>query len=150
VQHASDECPDRRPPLTPLQPMTQDAIDELNAVIRRLWREWSIPHHRAGLAEKNHMGPQQEQRMQRFRNEVRAILQSAFGNSIRLDLFGSSTNGFGFRFSDVDLCMRFAEDSLPLVRGTWEMDTVVSVMGMDKQRVGRISQTSMWGGGLIV
>lgn len=31
----------------------------------------------------------------------------------RLNLFGSSVNGFGFRQSDMDICLRFSTDEPP-------------------------------------
>ncbi|XP_047146010.1 terminal uridylyltransferase 4 isoform X1 [Hydra vulgaris] len=36
-----------------------------------------------------------------------------FDDSCRLSLFGSSVNGFGFRNSDLDLCLRFETDTPP-------------------------------------
>lgn len=38
-----------------------------------------------------------------------------FFSAARLELFGSSNNGFGFRHSDLDLCMTFSDLPVPEV-----------------------------------
>lgn len=41
-----------------------------------------------------------------------------FFSAARLELFGSSNNGFGFRHSDLDLCMTFSDLPVPEVNLT--------------------------------
>ena len=54
--------------------------------------------------------------MERLRSHLHSKLAAAnVGSFCRLDLFGSARNGFGFCFSDIDLCLRFKEDLLPQV-----------------------------------
>ncbi len=49
--------------------------------------------------------------------ELLGLLKQTFPyDQIRLDMFGSARNGFGYSFSDLDFCLRFEEEQLAQVR----------------------------------
>lgn len=46
---------------------------------------------------------------------MNCIAVRCFFSAARLEMFGSSNNGFGFRHSDLDLCMTFSDLPVPEV-----------------------------------
>ncbi|XP_075038200.1 terminal uridylyltransferase 4 isoform X2 [Mixophyes fleayi] len=92
--HSKDDCPEdfKKIDLKPLPPMNARFRDILDRVCRRCYDELS-PN-----ASEQHGREQILTYLERF-------IRKEFNGNARLCLFGSSKNGFGFRDSDLDICM---------------------------------------------
>ncbi|XP_069837721.1 terminal uridylyltransferase 4 [Dendropsophus ebraccatus] len=92
--HSKDDCPEdfKKIDLKPLPNMTPRFRDILDRVCRRCYDELSPS------AAEQHNREQILIYLERF-------IRKEFNGNARLCLFGSSKNGFGFRDSDLDICM---------------------------------------------
>uniref|UniRef100_A0A914XR29 RNA uridylyltransferase n=1 Tax=Plectus sambesii TaxID=2011161 RepID=A0A914XR29_9BILA len=102
VGHKEVDCPEKKlPENIPLSPMSQEFHDDVNAMLDCLHYANKITKYQINF-------------MEQLRQTLQAKLDAhLFPGNCRLDLFGSARNGFGFCFSDIDLCLRFNDDQLP-------------------------------------
>ncbi|XP_066863755.1 terminal uridylyltransferase 4 isoform X13 [Kogia breviceps] len=92
--HSKNDCPDdfRKIDLKPLPPMTNRFREILDLVCKRCFDELSPPFSEQHNREQILIG-------------LEKFIQKEYDEKARLCLFGSSKNGFGFRDSDLDICM---------------------------------------------
>ncbi|XP_070261230.1 terminal uridylyltransferase 4 isoform X2 [Myotis yumanensis] len=92
--HSKNDCPEdfRKIDLKPLPPMTNRFREILDLVCKRCFDELSPPFSEQHNREQILMG-------------LEKFIQKEYDEKARLCLFGSSKNGFGFRDSDLDICM---------------------------------------------
>ncbi|KAM8931073.1 terminal uridylyltransferase 4 isoform 2-T2 [Pelodytes ibericus] len=92
--HSKDDCPEdfKKIAVTPLPPMTPQFRDILDRVCKRCYDELS----------PNACEQQNREQILAF---LERFIRKEFNGNARLCLFGSSKNGFGFRDSDLDICM---------------------------------------------
>ncbi|XP_025144525.2 terminal uridylyltransferase 4 isoform X1 [Bubalus kerabau] len=92
--HSKNDCPEdfRKIDLKPLPPMTNRFRDILDLVCKRCFDELSPPFSEQHNREQILIG-------------LEKFIQKEYDEKARLCLFGSSKNGFGFRDSDLDICM---------------------------------------------
>ncbi|XP_053326372.1 terminal uridylyltransferase 4 [Spea bombifrons] len=92
--HSKDECPEdfKKIDLKPLPPMTPRFREVLDRVCRRCYDELS-----PNVIE--------QQNREQILVYLERFIRKEFISNARLCLFGSSKNGFGFRDSDLDICM---------------------------------------------
>ncbi|XP_069498286.1 terminal uridylyltransferase 4 isoform X2 [Ambystoma mexicanum] len=92
--HSKNDCPEdfKKIDLKPLPPMTNRFRDILDKVCKKCFDELS-PH----LFE--------QQGREQILAYLERFIRKEFNGKARLCLFGSSKNGFGFRDSDLDICM---------------------------------------------
>uniref|UniRef100_UPI0037E79874 terminal uridylyltransferase 7 n=1 Tax=Semicossyphus pulcher TaxID=241346 RepID=UPI0037E79874 len=91
--HLKKDCPEdfKKVQLDPLPPLTPEFLNVLNIVCEQCYTDFAPDELEVGVRE--HI-------LQDLQNFVRRQFAGA-----RLQLFGSSKNGFGFRQSDLDICM---------------------------------------------
>ncbi|XP_046725009.1 terminal uridylyltransferase 4 isoform X2 [Silurus meridionalis] len=92
--HLKDDCPEdfKKMELTPLPPMTERFREILDNLCRRCYDELS-----PSVAE--------QQRRELILASLERFIRKEYNDKAQLCLFGSSKNGFGFRDSDLDICM---------------------------------------------
>ncbi|XP_062960267.1 terminal uridylyltransferase 4 isoform X9 [Cynocephalus volans] len=92
--HSKNDCPEdfRKIDLKPLPPMTNRFREILDLVCKRCFDELSPPFSEQHNREQILFG-------------LEKFIQKEYDEKARLCLFGSSKNGFGFRDSDLDICM---------------------------------------------
>ncbi|XP_068095078.1 terminal uridylyltransferase 4 isoform X2 [Hyperolius riggenbachi] len=92
--HSRDDCPEdfKKIDLKPLPPMTPKFRDILDRVCRCCFDELSP-------------NPIEQQNREQILIYLERFIRKEFNGNARLCLFGSSKNGFGFRDSDLDICM---------------------------------------------
>ncbi|XP_075472458.1 terminal uridylyltransferase 4 [Ascaphus truei] len=92
--HSKDDCPEdfKKIDLKPLPPMSVRFRDILDKVCRRCYDELS-----PNVCE--------QQNREQILSYLERFIRKEFNDKARLCLFGSSKNGFGFRDSDLDICM---------------------------------------------
>uniref|UniRef100_A0A2K5JA75 CCHC-type domain-containing protein n=1 Tax=Colobus angolensis palliatus TaxID=336983 RepID=A0A2K5JA75_COLAP len=92
--HSKNDCPEdfRKIDLKPLPPMTNRFREILDLVCKRCFDELSPPCSEQHNREQILIG-------------LEKFIQKEYDEKARLCLFGSSKNGFGFRDSDLDICM---------------------------------------------
>ncbi|XP_053432479.1 terminal uridylyltransferase 4 isoform X7 [Nycticebus coucang] len=92
--HSKNDCPEdfRKIDLKPLPPMTNRFREVLDLVCKRCFDELSPPFSEQHNREQILIG-------------LEKFIQKEYDEKARLCLFGSSKNGFGFRDSDLDICM---------------------------------------------
>nr|XP_033771993.1 terminal uridylyltransferase 4 isoform X2 [Geotrypetes seraphini] len=92
--HSKTDCPEdfKKIDLKPLPPMTNRFRETLDKVCRRCF-ELLSPH------------TSEQQSREQILIYLERFIQKEFNEKARLCLFGSSKNGFGFRDSDLDICM---------------------------------------------
>ncbi|XP_066048925.1 terminal uridylyltransferase 4 isoform X3 [Chamaea fasciata] len=92
--HSKNDCPEdfKKIDLKPLPPMTDRFRDILDIVCKRCFDELSPP-----LSE--------QQNREQILASLERFIRKEYNDKARLCLFGSSKNGFGFRDSDLDICM---------------------------------------------
>ncbi|KAF4533213.1 hypothetical protein B566_EDAN011851 [Ephemera danica] len=92
--HARTHCPDNHfPPLQPLPPMQPFFIELLDEMSDRIFKNWSPTI-------------QEIETRQSIVNDLEDYLRGSYP-AVKLELFGSSCNGFGFHRSDLDICLTF-------------------------------------------
>ncbi|XP_037683150.1 terminal uridylyltransferase 4 isoform X2 [Choloepus didactylus] len=92
--HSKNDCPEdfRKIDLKPLPPMTNRFREILDLVCKKCFDELSPPFSEQYNREQILIG-------------LEKFIQKEYDEKARLCLFGSSKNGFGFRDSDLDICM---------------------------------------------
>uniref|UniRef100_A0A1A8DNP5 RNA uridylyltransferase n=1 Tax=Nothobranchius kadleci TaxID=1051664 RepID=A0A1A8DNP5_NOTKA len=92
--HQKDECPEdfKKIELNPLPPMNERFRNILDGLCRLCYYELSPSHLEQQKREQILVG------LERF-------IRKEYNDKAQLCLFGSSKNGFGFRDSDLDICM---------------------------------------------
>ncbi|KAJ8005520.1 hypothetical protein DPEC_G00118810 [Dallia pectoralis] len=91
--HLKKDCPEdfQRVQLDPLPAMTQVFLKTLNSVCKQCYRDFAPDELEIGVREH-------------ILQDLEAFVKRQFTGA-RLRLFGSSKNGFGFKQSDLDICM---------------------------------------------
>ncbi|KAJ8270264.1 hypothetical protein GJAV_G00112280 [Gymnothorax javanicus] len=92
--HLKDECPEdfKKIELKPLPPMTEHFRQILDGLCRLCYNELSPL-------------PVEQQKREQILVGLERFIRKEYNEKARLCLFGSSKNGFGFRDSDLDICM---------------------------------------------
>ncbi|XP_035278713.1 terminal uridylyltransferase 4 [Anguilla anguilla] len=92
--HLKDECPEdfKKIELKPLPPMTDHFRQILDGLCRLCYNELSPL-------------PVEQQKREQILASLERFIRKEYNEKARLCLFGSSKNGFGFRDSDLDICM---------------------------------------------
>ncbi|XP_051868544.1 terminal uridylyltransferase 4-like isoform X4 [Pristis pectinata] len=90
--HSKNDCPEdfKKIDLMPLPPMINKFKQILDLVCTKCYDELS---------------PLEEQNREQTLASLERFIRKEFDDKARLCLFGSSKNGFGFRDSDLDICM---------------------------------------------
>ncbi|KAM4745927.1 terminal uridylyltransferase 7 [Anableps anableps] len=91
--HLKKDCPEdfKKVELDPLPPLTPDFLRVLNRVCEQCYIDFSPDDLENGVREL-------------ILQDLESFVRRQFAGA-RLQLFGSSKNGFGFRQSDLDICM---------------------------------------------
>ncbi|XP_006006033.1 terminal uridylyltransferase 4 isoform X1 [Latimeria chalumnae] len=92
--HSKNDCPEdfKKIDLKPLPPMTDRFREILDKVCKKCYNERSPP-------------PSEQQNREHILASLERFIRKEYNDKARLCLFGSSKNGFGFRNSDLDICM---------------------------------------------
>ncbi|KAG8548395.1 hypothetical protein GDO81_025576 [Engystomops pustulosus] len=92
--HSKDDCPEdfKKIDLKPLPAMNPRFRDILDRVCKRCYDELSP-------------SPAEQHNREQILIYLERFIRKEFNGNARLCLFGSSKNGFGFRDSDLDICM---------------------------------------------
>uniref|UniRef100_A0A667YU41 RNA uridylyltransferase n=1 Tax=Myripristis murdjan TaxID=586833 RepID=A0A667YU41_9TELE len=92
--HLKDECPEdfKKIELKPLPPMTDRFRDILDGLCRLCYHELSP-------------SAVEQQKREQILASLERFIRKEYNDKAQLCLFGSSKNGFGFRDSDLDICM---------------------------------------------
>ncbi|ETE73336.1 Terminal uridylyltransferase 4, partial [Ophiophagus hannah] len=92
--HSKSDCPEdfKKIDLNPLPPMTNRFREILDLVCKRCFDELSPPFS-------------EQQNREQILASLERFIRKEYNEKARLCLFGSSKNGFGFRDSDLDICM---------------------------------------------
>ncbi|KAG8132410.1 hypothetical protein E2320_010268 [Naja naja] len=92
--HSKSDCPEdfKKIDLNPLPPMTNRFREILDLVCKRCFDELSPPFL-------------EQQNREQILASLERFIRKEYNDKARLCLFGSSKNGFGFRDSDLDICM---------------------------------------------
>uniref|UniRef100_A0A8C1L6G6 RNA uridylyltransferase n=1 Tax=Cyprinus carpio TaxID=7962 RepID=A0A8C1L6G6_CYPCA len=92
--HLKDDCPEdfKKVELKPLPPMTEHFREILDGLCMLCYRELS-----PSLIE--------QQKREQILGSLERFIRKEYNDKAQLCLFGSSKNGFGFRDSDLDICM---------------------------------------------
>ncbi|XP_035999912.1 terminal uridylyltransferase 7 [Fundulus heteroclitus] len=91
--HLKKDCPEdfKKVELDPLPPLTPDFLHVLNRVCEQCYSDFAPDDRENGVREL-------------ILQDLESFVRRQFAGA-RLQLFGSSKNGFGFRHSDLDICM---------------------------------------------
>ncbi|XP_041854762.1 terminal uridylyltransferase 4 isoform X2 [Melanotaenia boesemani] len=91
--HLKKDCPEdfKKVELDPLPPITADFLTVLNKVCEQCYSDFAPDELEVGVREH-------------ILQDLETFVRRHFSGA-RLQLFGSSKNGFGFRQSDLDICM---------------------------------------------
>uniref|UniRef100_A0A4W6CUG3 RNA uridylyltransferase n=1 Tax=Lates calcarifer TaxID=8187 RepID=A0A4W6CUG3_LATCA len=92
--HLKDECPEdfKKIELKPLPPMNDRFRDILDGLCKLCYYELSPT-------------PAEQQKREQILASLERFIRKEYNDKAQLCLFGSSKNGFGFRDSDLDICM---------------------------------------------
>ncbi|XP_059384400.1 terminal uridylyltransferase 4 [Carassius carassius] len=92
--HLKDDCPEdfKKVELKPLPPMSEHFREILDGLCLLCYRELS-----PSLIE--------QQKREQILGSLERFIRKEYNDKAQLCLFGSSKNGFGFRDSDLDICM---------------------------------------------
>ncbi|XP_031731886.1 terminal uridylyltransferase 4 [Anarrhichthys ocellatus] len=92
--HLKDECPEdfKKIELKPLPPMNDRFRDILDGLCKLCFYELSPTHA-------------EQQKREQILCSLERFIRKEYNDKAQLCLFGSSKNGFGFRDSDLDICM---------------------------------------------
>ncbi|KAJ7986329.1 hypothetical protein DPEC_G00338800 [Dallia pectoralis] len=92
--HLKDECPEdfKKIELKPLPPMTERFRAILDGLCKLCYHELSPSF-------------EEQQRREQILGSLERFIRKEYNDKAQLCLFGSSKNGFGFRDSDLDICM---------------------------------------------
>ncbi|KAI3372656.1 hypothetical protein L3Q82_023126 [Scortum barcoo] len=91
--HLKKDCPEdfKKMQLDPLPPMTPEFLNVLNRACEQCYTDFAPDELEMGVREH-------------ILQDLETFVRRQFAGA-RLQLFGSSKNGFGFRQSDLDICM---------------------------------------------
>uniref|UniRef100_A0A8C5H4F1 Terminal uridylyltransferase 7-like n=1 Tax=Gouania willdenowi TaxID=441366 RepID=A0A8C5H4F1_GOUWI len=91
--HQKKDCPDdlKKVQLDPLPSMTPKFLQMINKVCEQCFADFALVEHEADVREY-------------ILKDLETFIRNHFPEA-KLQLFGSSKNGFGFRQSDLDICM---------------------------------------------
>lgn len=91
--HLKKDCPEdfKKVQLEPLPPLTPEFLSVLNKVCEQCYSDFAPDELEVGVREH-------------ILQDLELFVRRQFAGA-RLQLFGSSKNGFGFRQSDLDICM---------------------------------------------
>ncbi|KAM3610510.1 uncharacterized protein V6R79_004990 [Siganus canaliculatus] len=91
--HLKKDCPEdfKKVELDPLPPITTDFLSVLDKVCEQCYTDFAPDDLEMGIREN-------------ILQDLETFVRRQFAGA-RLQLFGSSKNGFGFRQSDLDICM---------------------------------------------
>ncbi|TKS78387.1 Terminal uridylyltransferase 4 [Collichthys lucidus] len=91
--HLKKDCPEdfKKVQLDPLPPITPEFLSVLNKVCEQCYTDFAPDELEVGVREH-------------ILRDLEAFVRRQYAGA-RLQLFGSSKNGFGFRQSDLDICM---------------------------------------------
>ncbi|XP_041643234.1 terminal uridylyltransferase 7 [Cheilinus undulatus] len=91
--HLKKDCPEdfKKEQLDPLPPITPEFLSVLNRVCEQCYTDFAPDELEVGVREH-------------ILQDLETFIRRQFAGA-RLQLFGSSKNGFGFRQSDLDICM---------------------------------------------
>ncbi|XP_076587284.1 terminal uridylyltransferase 7 [Chaetodon auriga] len=91
--HLKKDCPEdfKKVQLDPLPPVTPEFLNVLNKVCEQCYTDFAPGELEVGVREH-------------ILQDLETFVRRQFAGA-RLQLFGSSKNGFGFRQSDLDICM---------------------------------------------
>ncbi|XP_029017640.1 terminal uridylyltransferase 7 [Betta splendens] len=91
--HLKKDCPEdfKKVQLEPLPPVTPEFLTVLNKVCEQCYTDFAPDEMEVGVREH-------------ILKDLETFVRRQFAGA-RLQLFGSSKNGFGFRQSDLDVCM---------------------------------------------
>uniref|UniRef100_A0A4W6BQR3 Terminal uridylyl transferase 7 n=1 Tax=Lates calcarifer TaxID=8187 RepID=A0A4W6BQR3_LATCA len=91
--HLKKDCPEdfKKVQLDPLPPITPEFVDVLNKVCEQCYTDFAPDELEVGVREH-------------ILQDLETFVRRQFTGA-QLQLFGSSKNGFGFRQSDLDICM---------------------------------------------
>ncbi|KAM4576222.1 terminal uridylyltransferase 7 [Odontesthes bonariensis] len=91
--HLKKDCPEdfKKVELDPLPPVTPEFLGILNKVCEQCYSDFAPDELEVGVREH-------------ILKDLQTFVRRQFAGA-RLQLFGSSKNGFGFRQSDLDICM---------------------------------------------
>uniref|UniRef100_A0A1A7WHH6 Zinc finger, CCHC domain containing 6 n=1 Tax=Iconisemion striatum TaxID=60296 RepID=A0A1A7WHH6_9TELE len=91
--HLKKDCPEdfKKVELEPLPPMTPEFLRVLNSVCEQCYTDFAPDELEQDVKES-------------ILQDLETFVRKQFSGA-RLQLFGSSKNGFGFRMSDLDICM---------------------------------------------
>ncbi|XP_056232082.1 terminal uridylyltransferase 7 [Seriola aureovittata] len=91
--HLKKDCPEdfKKVQLDPLPPITPDFVSVLNKVCEQCYTDFAPDELEVSVREH-------------ILQDLETFVRRQFAGA-RLQLFGSSKNGFGFRQSDLDICM---------------------------------------------
>lgn len=91
--HLKKDCPEdfKKVELDPLPPITPEFLSVLNRVCEQCYTDFAPDELEMGVREH-------------ILQDLETFVRRQFAGA-RLQLFGSSKNGFGFRQSDLDICM---------------------------------------------
>ncbi|XP_074524138.1 terminal uridylyltransferase 4 isoform X2 [Halichoeres trimaculatus] len=92
--HLKDECPEdfKKIELKPLPPMNDRFREILDGLCKICYYELSPTHA-------------EQQKREQILASLERFIRKEYNDKAQLCLFGSSKNGFGFRDSDLDICM---------------------------------------------
>ncbi|XP_044055274.1 terminal uridylyltransferase 4 isoform X2 [Siniperca chuatsi] len=92
--HLKDECPEdfKKIELKPLPPMNERFREILDGLCKLCYYELSPTHA-------------EQQKREQILASLERFIRKEYNDKAQLCLFGSSKNGFGFRDSDLDICM---------------------------------------------
>ncbi|GAB6033326.1 Terminal uridylyltransferase 7 [Chamberlinius hualienensis] len=92
--HVKKDCPEEKlPPLCSLPPMTKGFLEGISLVCQEIYKSCLPPKEETKARENLII-------------ELQTYIQSFYADA-ELHLFGSSRNGFGFKRSDLDICLTF-------------------------------------------
>ncbi|CAG0897670.1 unnamed protein product [Cyprideis torosa] len=121
--HLRSHCPKfALPKIKPLPPMNPDFLRLLDDLIYLVREHCRIREEELQIREE-------------IRTDLEFVLRKEFQvTSVRLHLFGSSANGFGFFHSDVDLCMTFEDRPEGPKRTTEEVESSIRIVARALRR----------------
>ncbi|XP_059160708.1 terminal uridylyltransferase 4-like [Physella acuta] len=117
--HLKNSCPeDELPEVLPLPPPTKLHLDVLSETLNKVPSE-------VGLNSESY-----EDRVY-FLQKLEEFIRYQFDDA-KLDLFGSSCNGFGFDKSDIDICMTFTKRN-PKFDKVFVIETLARILKQNRE-----------------
>uniref|UniRef100_A0A8C5N8M3 Terminal uridylyl transferase 7 n=1 Tax=Gouania willdenowi TaxID=441366 RepID=A0A8C5N8M3_GOUWI len=117
--HQKKDCPDdlKNGQLNPFPSMTPKFLQMINKVCEQCFADFALVEHEAYVREY-------------ILKDLETFIRNQFPEA-KLQLFGSSKNGFGFRQSDLDICMRhlimLVEPKNRMLRKYSELENITAI-----------------------